>query len=309
MSIYKFNSIFHQLDISLLRHFFAIATFGGFLKASKATGVSQPALSLGLQKLEKSLGVILVDRSKRPFELTPEGVMLLSFCQKFQGSFESVVESFGGNKITVQKRLRIGSALSIGIDPFVTLCKNINQGTEKYELELQTLNSYVLLNEVLEKKLDAAIVPDDIYDSRLKFVPLLRDSIIFIVGEKYKNFLNQKNWKKSLTQIPLITFPRDTPMRTLTDKICISENLEFSTVYSINQVEGLKALVKENGGGAFVMRSLVESELRLGFFLEIALPIHLPKAGTSFVMRIDESKNSHSEIILSLLRKNQALSI
>ena len=303
MSIYKFNSIFHQVDISLLRHFFAIATFGGFSKASEATGVSQPALSLGLQKLEKSLGVNLIDRSTRPFELTKAGLTLLTFCQRFQGSFETVVEALGGNEISVQRRLRIGTALSIGIGPLELLCANLEKLKENFELELLTLNSYQLLNDVYEGKLDAALIPDDIYDSRLKFTSVLKDQITFIVGKKHQNLFHHKNWKENASKIPLVTFPRETPMRTLTDKLCISEDLEFKTIYSVNNIEGLKTLIEQNRGGAFVMKSLVEAELKDKTLFEEKVPFKLPKSGISLVTRVDEADHSNSKLILNLLKE------
>ena len=303
MSIYKFNSIFHQVDISLLRHFFAIATFGGFSKASEATGVSQPALSLGLQKLEKSLGVSLIDRSTRPFELTKAGLTLLTFCQRFQGSFESVVEALGGTEISVQKKLRIGTALSIGIGPLDVLCASIEKLDEKFELELLTLNSYQLLNDVFEGRLDAALIPDDIYDNRLKFTSILKDQIIFIVGKKHQDSFHRKDWKEMTSKIPLVTFPRETPMRTLTDKLCISEGVEFNTIYSVNNIESLKCVVEKNRGGAFVMRSLVESELKEKIIFEVKTPLKMPKSGISLVTRVDESSDANSKLILNLLKQ------
>ena len=305
MSIYKFNSVFHQVDISLLRHFFAVATFGGFSKAAKATGVSQPALSLGLQKLERSLGTTLIDRSNRPFHLTPQGLTLLTFCQRFQGSFESVIESLGTTSISVQKRYRVGTALSVGVGPLDRLCAALESQKEVFELELITQNTYQLLNDVYEGKLDGALVPNDVYDSRLKFSPLIQDQICFVVGENLRGTLSKENWKKAAANIPLITFPRDTPMRTLTDKICVTERLEFKAIYVVNSIEALKTLATNNRGGAFVVRTLIEPELRSKSLFEEKIPIRLQKSGISFVMRPDESDSANSRLILDILKRGR----
>src|SRR5271170_3763124 len=113
MSIYNTNSLFQQLDLDLLKHFYAVATFGGFSKASRATGVSQPSLSLGVQRLEKNLGVTLIDRDSRRLSLTKPGLSLLTFCQRLEGNLESIADALGTKAVSVRRRLRIGTALSI----------------------------------------------------------------------------------------------------------------------------------------------------------------------------------------------------
>jgi DNA-binding transcriptional LysR family regulator len=122
------------------------------------------------------------------------------------------------------------------------------------------------------------------------------------VGKPYRKLLTGKDWKRAAMQIPLITFPRDTPMRTLTDKICISDHLEFKNIYSVNNIEGLKTLVKQGIGGAFVMRSLVQSELQEGVLFEEEIPLALPKSGISFVTRIGDNENQNTQLISKLLK-------
>ncbi len=302
MSIYKFNSIFHQVDIALLRHFYAIATFGGFSKASAATGVSQPALSLGLQKLEKSIGVVLIDRSTRPFILTKEGRSLLSFCQKFEGSFESIIASLGKSGISLRKKFRIGTALSIGVAPLGKVFAYFNTQKEPSEIDVISQNSYDLLSDIYDGKLDGAFVPDDVYDSRFDFTPILKDQVIFVVGKKFRGIISGKGSRSGMDQVPLITFPRDTPLRLLTDKICMAEGLNFKTIYSVNSMEGLKALVEGNHGGSFVLRSLVERELREAALYEERFPFKLPRSGIMFATRADRAKDSKAENLLKMVK-------
>lgn len=302
MGVYNFNSIFHRVDLSLLRHFFAIATFGGFSKASRATGVSQPALSLGLKKLEKSLGVILINRSARPFELTSAGLALFNFCHHIEGGLESVMSSLGASLSPEKKRLRIGTALSIGFGPIAELCSKITAEEETFELELLEQNTYQLLSDVRDGRLDAAVVPNDVFDNRLKFSTLQRDQVIFVVGKMHRGAFGRSPWKKAASQLPLITFSRETPMRTLTDKICVTEQVEFKTIYAVNSVEALKMLVERSQGGAFVLKALVAPEIKSGRLFEETLPIKLPKSGVALVLPKEESQSSASKYLAKLLK-------
>lgn len=303
MSIYNFNSIFQQVDLSLLRHFFAIATFGGFSRASRATGVSQPALSLGLKRLEKSLGLELIDRSARPFELTRAGHTLLAFCQRFQGSFESVLSSLGASEAVAQKRLRIGTAISIGFGPLDAICARIDSRKETFELEFLAQNTYQLLADVHEGRLDAALVPNDVFDSRLKLIPLVRDRIVFVVGAKHRGSFGKARWRKAALEVPLLTFPRETPMRTLTDKICVTERLEFKTVYAVNSIEALKFFVEQGRGAGFVLRALVEAELESKRIFEENLPIKLPKSGVALAIPLEDAQSASARRLVKILRE------
>src|SRR5579885_574377 len=145
MAIYKSDNVFQRLDLSLLRHFFAIATFGGFSKASRATGISQPALSLGLQKLEKNLGTRLVDRKPGKFSLTDSGKVLQAYCRRLEGTIESMMSDLGGSGPAVPRRLRIGTAMSVGFGPLVKACVSVSAATPGLELELTAHNTYQLL--------------------------------------------------------------------------------------------------------------------------------------------------------------------
>lgn len=294
MTIYNLNSIFHQLDLSSLKHFYAVSTFGGFSKASRATGMSQPALSLGLKKLEKTLGVQLIDRKSRNFTLTQPGLELLSFCQRLEGTLESMVGNLGIESVSVRKRLRLGTALSIGFMPFLPFCAKEAKSDRPYELELSSKNTYFLLKEVADGSLDAAIVPDDVYEGGLRFTRILEDQIVFVVG---KGLLRRK-----FEEMPLVTYPRDTPMRSTVDKLCHQKGLKFKTLFSTNSVDALKLLVENDAGGAFVLKSLVRNELSDGKLNEVKIPFSLPKAGLMVATRDDEQGGAISKIVVKQIR-------
>jgi DNA-binding transcriptional LysR family regulator len=302
VSIYKFNSVFHQIDLSHLRYFFAIATFGGFSKASQATGLSQPALSLGLQKLEKTLQKELVDRTKRPFELTEAGKSLLAFCQRFQTQLESAISDLGTTGISVRRHIKVGTAQSIGftyIDRMLASAKN----NETIEWEFATQNTYELLEKVYDGVLDGAFVPSDVFDNRMHVIPIIQEKVIFVVSKKHPKRFHSKSWKSDISEIPLVTYPRDTPMRTLTDKICISENLNFKSTISTNSIEGLKLLVKNGSGAAFIQQSLIEDDLKNQEIRAESLPISFPKSGVSFVIRKESIHSANSELLIEILKQ------
>ncbi len=67
-----------NLDMTALRSFVAVADLGGVTKAAGLLNLTQSAVSMQLKRLEESLGLNLLDRSKRSIALTPSGERLLS---------------------------------------------------------------------------------------------------------------------------------------------------------------------------------------------------------------------------------------
>lgn len=70
------------LDLTLLRTFITVSEAQGFTRAGERLGLSQPAVSLQMKRLEESVGRILVEREARGLRLTPDGEILLGYARE-----------------------------------------------------------------------------------------------------------------------------------------------------------------------------------------------------------------------------------
>src|SRR5882672_4791553 len=68
------------MELTPLRYFRAIAATGHMTRAAQSLGVTQPALSAMLKKLEAEVGAELFHRSGRGVELTDAGQLFLTYC-------------------------------------------------------------------------------------------------------------------------------------------------------------------------------------------------------------------------------------
>lgn len=301
MPIENHNSVFHDLDLSLLKHFFSVASYGGFSRAARATGQSQPALSLGLQKLEKSLGASLVARDSRQFELTESGQRLFEFCKRLEGSLQNVVGTMGTRFSPLNRRLKLGTAFSIGFGPLVEVCTQAARSGERIEIELESHATHQLIDALRSGALDACLIPDDTHAPDLTTTKISGDRIAMIASPRLAAAVTAGNWRKDLRSACLVTYMCETPMRAIVDRILHQESLEFRSSVSANSVDALKMLVAEGVGAAFISRSLVVGEIARGVLAEIPLPFPLPKCGMALATRSDEKGDAISEIFMKLL--------
>lgn len=301
-TIYRSNTVFHQLDLSSLKYFYAVASFGGFSKAARAMGASQPALSLGLQRLEKTLGAKLVDRGSRHFVLTHQGLLLLKFCQKLEGQLESVVSDLGRDYLNVRRRLKIGAGLSVGFAPLMHGMLSQAGSKNPIELELSLQKTPLLLADVIAGNLDAALVPDDVIDPSLRITRLKEDQIVFVVARSFQASFRKSNWRAAAANTPLITFPRETPMRSVVDRLCFQNDLRFKTIFSLDSLDAILSLVTQGAGGAFLLRSIVAIETERKKLYEVPAPFKLPKSGIALATRGDEQGEAIAKLVKTLIR-------
>ncbi len=80
-----------NIDVRQLRAFVAVAQFGSFTRAAGCLNLSQPALSVQIQKLEDGLGVRLFDRNTRSVSLTRIGRELAPQLGRILGDLDAVV--------------------------------------------------------------------------------------------------------------------------------------------------------------------------------------------------------------------------
>jgi len=106
-------------EIWQLRYFIAVAERLHFGRAAAALHISQPPLSRAIRGLEEQLGVVLLARSRRRVELTPEGRRFLDEARRIAAQLERAVSELRGMASGERGRLRIGfvSLADFGVLP------------------------------------------------------------------------------------------------------------------------------------------------------------------------------------------------
>ncbi|MFZ7089696.1 hydrogen peroxide-inducible genes activator [Primorskyibacter sp. 2E233] len=101
-----------SITFKQLTYFKALAEQGNFRRAAEQCCVSQPALSVQIQELERSLGGPLVERQARQLHLTPLGREVLETAQRVLSEISQLEHS-------AHSRLGLGGALRLGVIPTI----------------------------------------------------------------------------------------------------------------------------------------------------------------------------------------------
>nr|WP_306267276.1 LysR family transcriptional regulator [Pararhizobium sp. IMCC3301] len=96
-------------NLTGLPQFVAVCASRNLTVAANVLGVSQPALTQAIAKLEKQLDVVLFDRTTRPMALTPYGALVLDYAQLLEQNTDRLTENLAAMKTGSGGILRIGA--------------------------------------------------------------------------------------------------------------------------------------------------------------------------------------------------------
>lgn len=103
------------MHVKSLKVFCDVVARRSFSKAASENGMSQPGASQIVHQLEDSLGLKLLDRSKRPFVLTPEGEVYYEGCRKLVQRYYALQDEVRALHEQVEGRVQVASIYSVGL--------------------------------------------------------------------------------------------------------------------------------------------------------------------------------------------------
>jgi len=170
------------INRSALRAFHAVASEGGFSRAARALGVTQPTLSGQVKALEETYGVRLFDRRGRRVQLTELGSGLLDLTRRLyalEGEAEQLLAAERGLK---RGHLRLGADAPYGV---MKLMAAFGQRYSGIRVTVATGNSEALLQALFDHRLDVAVVANVAPDPRLHALALRHDRLVAFVGQDH----------------------------------------------------------------------------------------------------------------------------
>ena len=180
------------MTITQLYYVLAVAENQNFTKAAAKCFVTQPTLSMQIQKLEDQLGVQIFDRSKKPIELTNIGRKIVSQARNI------VNESYRIQDIVDQQKGFIGGEFKLGIIPTVMptllpmFLKSFIKKHPKVKLKIEELTTEEIITRIKDGHLDAAIAATPLEDDSIKERVLYFEPFVSYIPKGHRLHDNKK---------------------------------------------------------------------------------------------------------------------
>ncbi len=168
------------MELRNINYFIAIAEEQSFSKAALRLGISQPPLSMQIKKLEHEIGVELFYRHSHGVALTPAGKIFLKMVLPIHNQLKDAVKLTQNMANGESGELRLGFTGTSILNPLVPVVIHcFQQRYPHVNLILKEANSLVLIDDLLNNKLDIAIIrPPEQYPKVITIRNLIHEKLI-----------------------------------------------------------------------------------------------------------------------------------
>jgi LysR family hydrogen peroxide-inducible transcriptional activator len=174
------------MTITQLQYVLAVAEYRNFTLAAEKSFVTQPTLSMQVQKLEDELDVLLFDRSKKPISITAVG-------EKIVAQAKNIVNEAGRIKdIVDQDKGYIGGDFTLGIIPTIMptllpmFLKTFITKYPKVNLIIKEQSTERLIKNIQDGHLDAAIAATPLEIEFIKERPLYYEPFVGYITPEHR---------------------------------------------------------------------------------------------------------------------------
>ena len=253
-----------------LRILKAIASEGSFKKAAESLYISQPAVSLQVQNLEKQLSVPIFDRENRKAAFTEEGKVLLRYGNRILSLFDESCRAIEDLRSLNGGTLVIGASQTTGTYLMPRLIGLFRQKYPQIAVQLQVHSTRRISWSVANGQVNLAIiggkVPPEL-DNVLQITPYAEDELALILPKLHPFSKLEYIQKEDLYRLRFIALDTQSTIRKVIDQVLNQNGIDstrFKIEMELNSVEAIKNAVQSGLGAAFVSISAIAKELELG---------------------------------------------
>ena len=243
------------MNINQLKYFVEFARIRNFSKTAEHLGISQPALSLQIQKLENEFEYQLIDRTKKPLALTQEGELFFEKALKIVQQIEDL------DNLSLEIENQFEGILKVGIIPTLSpylvplFINELNKKYPKIFLDITEFKTEEIIAKLNYNELDLGIVSTPLQAKNIGFVPLFYEEFYLYVSDRH-DLYHKENI--SIEGVPLndLWYLREgNCFQNQVNSICQLpdvDKISNSFRYISYSIESLKRIVEVQGGMTFI---------------------------------------------------------
>ena len=180
------------MTITQLEYIIALDTYRHFSEASKHCFVTQPTLSMQIQKLEEELGIKIFDRSKQPVVPTEIGEEVLVQARAVVHEVKMMQQLIKDKQGTLQGELRVGIIPTLAPYLLPMFLQNFLNKYPDVKIKVRELTTEHIIEKLKSGKIDAGLLVTPLQDSSLIETPLFYEEMVAYVSKSNAAF--KKNY-------------------------------------------------------------------------------------------------------------------
>jgi DNA-binding transcriptional LysR family regulator len=257
-----------------LKIFCDVIKHRSFSRAAAANQISQSAASQNVLQLERSLGVRLLDRSKRPFQLTREGETYYDGCKGLVEKYYAVEEQVKAIRNEVSGSVTVAAIYSIALSG---MSRYVEQFARKYphaSVRLSYLHPDRVYQTVLAGETDLGLISYPKTSRELIALPWNTERMVLACYPGHALAGRAEVAGRDFAGERFIAFDEDLNIRKEIDRQLRKYHVEVDVVMAFDNTETIKRAVELKEGVAILPEPTFRNEVRTGSM--VAVPLTAP---------------------------------
>lgn len=244
------------MEIQQLYYYMELCKQKNFTEAGYACNMTQGALSKQIRKLENELGITLIRRNTRKFELSKEGEIFLSYAKKMTGTYEEMLKNVQKNQ-----EIKIGCMPVLAPYHFARLVADFRKEYPDIKLVIDER----IASEIQENsdRYDFLILRENMMEDQknFRFSRLYDDKLCAVLYEKHPLYGRDRLQLKELKDDVFIFPERGSGSYEVFYKSCEKAGFEPKIAFEFPQANTIMSFVSE-GVGVTITFSTVYREAK-----------------------------------------------
>lgn len=269
-----------QLDLNQVRTFVKIVQAGSFTKAAVILRQPKSRVSRRLAALEKDLGIQLIYRTTRQFQLTEVGRQFYERSRNLIEGLETLSNEVSETTAEVSGVLRITASDDMGIKYLAPILEEFTQLYPLIRFEVFLTQAYV---DLVKESMDVAIRIGILKDSSLKAKKVGSIKSIFVATPGFLERYGQVDDLEQFSQVPYLGMGTASKVEALRDSDSKKFTLKTNSVFSANNPAMLLTMALTGRGVAFIPEFLCREHIRTGRLVHVLKNLRSQEVPVSLV--------------------------
>jgi DNA-binding transcriptional LysR family regulator len=270
-------------------------------KGAKLCGVTQSAASQHVQEVERRLGAPLLDRSKRPLELTPAGKLYADFCRdvmRQEDEFQLALERL---KLDVEGTVRVASIYSVGLSEMSRLSEEFAASHPTARLEVEYMRPDKVYAAVSGGEADLGLVSYPESSRELAAIAWRDEEMRLAMPPTHALAGRRLIMASDLEGIDFIGFDEDLSIRREIDRFLRVRGVTVHMVMHFDNIQMIKEAVALGSGVSILPARSMQAEIDRGRLVAAGLEAPGLVRPVGIVHRRRKKFNRAAQAFLELL--------
>ena len=248
------------MHLETLRLYCDVVRLRSFSRGAEQNFVSQSAASQAVQQLEAQLGVVLIDRTRRPFVVTREGDAFYGAARGILESWEKAKTEVAAVKARVDGTVRVAAIYSVGLHDMSRPMQRFMSLYPDARVQLECLHPHKVVEAVLTGEADIGVMSYPPAERGLRVVALREEPMALVCHPGHRLTRQRAVTPAELAGEAFIAFDPGLTIRKAIDRALRQHNVRVNIVMEFDNIETIKQAIIIAAGISILPYHTVQKE-------------------------------------------------